>query len=347
MLGNSFPSRWKKTCRYIDKDLLAEHRESGGIIAEIECHTEKPVLPVKHNSRLCFPVGHIRTTVCYPELSLLDSLGIDYTINAIAYYEMNPLFHGFVESMYALRQRFKQEKNTVYDYFVKILMNSLYGKFGQRNEEWIFKGKTDSCRFGHDEIYNYDDLVEGKDDIEPLKVKWIAGSEFHSEGLKEGFDSLVAVSAFVTSYARVLLWNLLSKAGIENVYYCDTDSIFCNIDGYCNLIESIDEKQIGSLKVEETTGRLTVNNLKDYTFGAETKLKGVNKRAERLNENTYRCDQWQHFSGAVRARENETVLVKKVIKHNMAHYTKGVTNPAGLVTPLQLDMRIDQPIKKV
>ena len=37
------------------------------------------------------------------------------------------------------------------------------------------------------------------------------------------------IAALITSYARVHLYELMEKAGLEHIYYCDTDSIFTDI----------------------------------------------------------------------------------------------------------------------
>ena len=46
------------------------------------------------------------------------------------------------------------------------------------------------------------------------------------------YDSCPIIASTVTAYARCYLFDIMRKAGLENVLYCDTDSVFLTEDGY-------------------------------------------------------------------------------------------------------------------
>lgn len=43
--------------------------------------------------------------------------------------------------------------------------------------------------------------------------------------------SMVRIASYVTACARCKLISALNKVGINDVYYCDTDSIVCTYEG--------------------------------------------------------------------------------------------------------------------
>lgn len=313
--------------RYLFRqDVHEKHKNTLTFIAKVSVNTNKPCIPYRYNNRLCFPVGSFTTTLCKPEIELLDKENIHYEIREIAYYEEAPIFRDYVDYFYSLRQQFKREGNKQYEYFVKLFMNSLYGKFGQRSPEWeLCAGKQ-----GNESFYErIMDIETGKE----YAIKCIDGTVFELTGWKEGWDTFVAVSSFVTSYARRLLWEMIHTAGMENVYYCDTDSLFTNKTGYENLDPFLSETELGKLKMEDTTENLIIRNLKDYVFGEETKIKGIRKRSKQIDDNTFEAEQWEHLDGSLHYNRLETVVTKSVTKHLKREYQKGIITDTGRVIP--------------
>ena len=278
------------------------------------------------DKQLIFPVGRITTVLCQPELDLLTRLGYPYQIHEVNLYRHAPLFRHFVESLYKLKVQFTREKNTAYRTFVKLLMNSLYGKFGQRNVDWISLGKVNGNITGVDSII---DAKTGK----TVKEKSINGQLFQSDRQVEGFDSMVAIAAFVTSYARVYLYDLRVKAGIENVFYMDTDSLIVNQDGYGRLEELLHPEELGMLALEQQSEIVTINGLKDYRFGTVNKLKGVGKKAWKDYDGNHIVDCWSSVNRQIRDHEPERVIIRQVKKEIQNIYRKGDVQPDGSVQP--------------
>lgn len=136
-------------------------------------------------------------------------------------YEGGEIFRPFIEYFYNERLKVKKT-NTALANFYKLIINSLYGKFGQRN--FNENGIADSM----DEIYkklNYNsnlllDVVDLGD-----KIKYEYES---SRTKKEGIGSMVRFSSYIAAESRTNLAKMMRLVGYENVYYCDTDSVFIN-----------------------------------------------------------------------------------------------------------------------
>ncbi|GAH82277.1 unnamed protein product, partial [marine sediment metagenome] len=186
---------------------------------------------------------------------------------------------------------------------------------------------------------------EGKEYMEDFydteTRKWrlvyhFGGKIWDKSGFKEGYDSLVAIPTFVTAYARCYLWSLIKQAGYkENVFYCDTDSIFVNKAGYNNLSDHIDQTRLGYLK-PQPEGLMIIHNVKDYVFNEERNIKGVRKDAEEIEESVFKQRQFVWFRTALRKGSVDTVEERKVTKHLTRKYNKGVVRADGWVDPYEL-----------
>ncbi|MBA7557220.1 hypothetical protein ES705_49962 [subsurface metagenome] len=208
-------------------------------------------------------------------------------------------------------------------------MNSLYGKFGQLMGEWETCGKCDpkevkywrESRSGDSKIYHY---------------RKINGLIQRYEKKREAFNSFCAVASHVTGYARVKMWNLMVKAGHDNIYYCDTDSLFVNSKGYKNLRSEISLTEIGKLKIEDKTEDLKLLGCKHYVFGNIRKHKGKKNNAIKLSDNVYRQSQWSTLKTLISNENLEDYRVTEVVKHFTGKYDKGTVLDNGTVVPLIL-----------
>lgn len=330
MASQVYPVKLLAHRRFVQPDVWEHHYKKNLVLAKVIVHTNIPCVPLRMNDRLCFPIGTFTTTLCTPELRLLEESGQSFEVIRYNIYEAKEIFKSYVDTLYELRKSFVKQGNEQYQYFCKLLMNSLYGKFGQRNTSWTNEGDDGTFDTRMTTVI---DAVKK----ETKTVKIINGEWFVEGEMLEAFDSFVAISAFVTSYSRACLWRFIVKAGIENVYYMDTDSLFTNKQGYENLKSEIHPTRLGALALEDTTDEMILHNLKDYVFGGEVKIKGVSRKGIKVAENKYQVEQWEHFNGAIRKDRMETVIVKKTFKTLKREYLKGHVDKDGVVTPFELN----------
>lgn len=316
MKNYQYPTKLELRRYIVDQEKLHNWMKNYLVIANVSFKTDINAFPYRGKNKLLFPIGHITTSLCQPELELLHKYNISYKINEIAVYKKDSIFTQFVDGLYNLRLQSKKQSNRQYEQFTKIIMNSLYGKFGQRTPNWDITNYTNTKESWYKNIV---DAETGKN----TTMKSVGGVVFTFDGWKEGYDTMVAIPAFVTSYARVMLWNLIEDAGIDNVYYCDTDSLFVNNEGLENLHSSIDANKLGYLKIEDECSQFEIHNVKDYIFNDEIKIKGVSKKAVKVSENRYKVEHWEHLNGAVHKDRAESVVIidsEKVLKRQ---YEKG------------------------
>ena len=341
MQDNRFPTKlifyYPKTDNRekISKQLLDKYLYSKEflIIAELEIESKVNNIPYrnKEENRLLFPTGNFKTTLCTPEIiQLIKSDGIIKKVHKIAVYESKPIFKDYIKHFYKQRLKYKNDKDKIFEYFTKIFMNSLYGKFGQRSKKWIRTPEYDYMYYFIDESF----IEFVKKDGSFVKLKFIGNESFKEDGYLEFYDGFVAVSSFVTAYSRCLLWNLIKVC--KNTFYVDTDSIFTNKEGYDNLINAglVDSKELGKFKLEET-GKLEIHGLKDYVFNGKIKIKGIRKGSKQINKNKFEVIRFTGFAESLRHFDIDNVYMMKVEKTLTREYKKGVVKENGFVEPFK------------
>jgi hypothetical protein len=209
------PSSWKLQRLMSNSERL--------IIAKLmlngENSTVKFLPGMDENKRRNYNLNSFHGYLCEPEIrAALDRGWTVEKVEELYTFEACNPFEKFVDFFYNLRLEMQKndDKNQI---FVKLVMNSLYGKFGQKD----IKLRIESA-LAIDRITRYEDWWETHE-IKDYN---------HMQGvyLEEKFPSLISensftpIAAFCTSYARVELLKAIEKTG---AIYCDTDSIFTNI----------------------------------------------------------------------------------------------------------------------
>jgi len=325
MRNNLYPVKYEKISHKLTPKTLGHRLKTQAITARVLIETDEPVYAVRRE-RTVFPVGCFWTVLTTPELKYAMARGHIKQVGDAVIYEQENIFKSYIDKIYSMRQQFKQDNNREYEQFCKYLMNKLYGKFGQKGEEW---SKIGDCPDEPDR----EELVFNMDGRRVTKIRYLLGQVFAMTGIGECFDSFPAISAHVAGYARLYLWSLMQKAGWGNYFYCDTDSIIVNRTGLVNLTDTMSPTKLGYLKIDDTVSSVTIRGLKDYSTVRKTVTKGIRKNAVRLSDGVYTQEKWPSFKGLLRSGKPEEYIVETVTKHLTRKYTKGDVTPSGVVLP--------------
>lgn len=300
------------------------------VIADVTLETTRNIFPKHHDGRLTFPIGRFRTSLCTE--SLLSAVANEevVAVHSMAVYYKANLFHDWVESLYAARMKFKSEGDEGFTYMVKILLNSLYGKWAQATEEKINEEVLETPTWGNEISVCYE---TGK---KTVIHKWGSHSFEYGPEKLESYNSFTAISAHITDYGRNTLQRLIDLAGSHNVWYVDTDSLFVNEVGSDRLAGEIDPLVIGKLKFEKETNSFLIRGCKDYEFDGKRTIKGIRVEAEQLEHGIFQQVHFPGFLSGVREHlegKYKILKIKKVLKRE---YKKGIMNLWGRVEPLKL-----------
>ena len=230
MLNETFPYKFQfKTKKWLPK------RQG---FYDVEVEVPKMYIPPlglvfdpKGWGRLIFPTGSFRGKWSTLELNYAITLGVKITkvYEGVIFEDGKPIFKGYVEDLFAMRKR--AGRDSVDNIICKLLLNSLYGRFGLRRER------------EHLEFYRGEEGASTHLEI-PVDS---SGKRFIRLDSKEIFleDAFanVAISAWVTSAARIHMHKTYMKDE-RALFYTDTDSLFTTSSYESNA------ENLGELKLE-------------------------------------------------------------------------------------------------
>jgi len=332
MKENYFPTKFDKVGHNVKPEVLLKCANKWLYVAEVELQTDKPIYAHRMNDKLMFPVGNFTTYLTTGSLFHAIHAGHIKRIKTVAAYQKAKLFDTFVEYFYNKRLQYRKEKNPAFAYICKLILNSLYGKFGQRNSIMVSEEPTHDDRNFRERIWHV------QEQREYMHTVFYGLDQLTLSQQEEGRNSMPAIAAHVTDYARTYLWYIMEKAGRVNCFYCDTDSVIVNRAGYKKLQDDLDADVLGMMKVEKVVDTMEIRGAKNYTFGGEEKIKGVKKSAKRTGEKTYEYTRFPTPLSELRNRLPEDYRVETVSKTLSGEYDKGIVLKSGKVIPHTLPL---------
>jgi len=174
-----------------------------------------PVLPYRHNERLYFPYGRLRGV--WPISEIRRAIYEGGSLKSVSWVlgskiVFNP-FNQFVDHLFNYRL-IKLSEGSIQANLVKLLLNSLYGRFGLDPGGSLFR------------VVRIDDDTDFAD-LQGYESAEMAGymvAYGPITGLRDPKYINVLFAAQIAALARLTLFNTLKEQGLETVY-CDTDSV--------------------------------------------------------------------------------------------------------------------------
>jgi hypothetical protein len=180
------------------------------------------------------------------EILLAMKLGCEFEFGNVHHYTQGSIFKKYVDFFY----KKKSEAKTAYEkLFYKRLLNSLYGKLGQKNEPNKICGDLFVC---------IQDLLAREKDIEfinilnnfSIDVKLKQNTKYYERiGGLVRFPSYIAAKSRCTLLEAVYAGDNEGKSLIDYICYMDTDSIFL-CDGKTLNSSYVDNYKLGYFKLE-------------------------------------------------------------------------------------------------
>lgn len=234
-----------------------------------------PILPYRlEDGSLLYPTG---SWTGWYSSEILKNARDNQNVEVIVHYgykmkKSEELFNNFVKKYSKIKIIAEKEGNNAKRTIAKLVLNSLYGRFGLKYEPYIIdfvkSDIADKISISHDVL----DRIYISNNIECIKyIK--APSDILKEFNRDEYNRLknktdlngenvvrnVCISALITSYASILMNPFLNLSD-NPCYYTDTDSLF--------LKYKLDDKYVG-------------NELGKFSF------KGIASRAYFISPKTY------------------------------------------------------------
>ncbi|KKK52113.1 hypothetical protein LCGC14_3108180, partial [marine sediment metagenome] len=135
MRNNLYPVKYVQILTAITSDTLRQFLKTESIVAKVLIETDEPVYAVRRK-RTIFPVGRFWVVLTTPELKYALEHNHIVKIDRIVIYEQADIFKSYVDRFYKMRLEFKSAGVAEYEELCKKMLNSLYGKFGQKADVW-------------------------------------------------------------------------------------------------------------------------------------------------------------------------------------------------------------------
>ena len=200
------------------------------------------------------------------ELNEIERIGGKVVCGSGYYYsETAPIFDDFVNYFFEKRLEAQKLNDSARNTFYKLVLNNLYGKFGQRDTveslSVLSREEMEVC------------LEKGIELNEFFRVD----DNFAFYGIKtekKCYTSFPAIACMITANARIVLNRILESC--KNPLYCDTDSIHCQDE----LPRELLGDDLGKLKVEFLNSFARYGGKKSYEIqGSKRRQKGIPKDA--------------------------------------------------------------------
>ena len=239
----------------------------------------------KDGLRTIAPLGTWSDMVFSEEMYNAIKFGYKFEVLWGYTFDSDYIFKNFVDELYKIRLDYP--KSDPMNYIAKIILNSLYGRFGM-NDNFIISqimNKEDYDKFEKldkdnsiIDVIEIDDnlLVQSKNPNTELDTLLDNGSEVHNIN--------IAIAAAITGYARIHM-SQFKNNNKYNLYYSDTDSAYIDTP----LDESFIGTNLGLMKLECICNNAVFLAPKVYSLltdsGVIMKIKGLSSEA--LSEITF------------------------------------------------------------
>lgn len=329
MWENQYPIKLLSHTFYATVDDVRIWLTRYSLCARVVIYTSQPFIPVRRDGKLVFPTGTFEAILSTPELAYALTHAKILKVIEVAIYEKALIFREYMEWVSDKKEKASEQGDETERQHTKDLGNSFYGKWGQSGGKWL-------------EEENVYDLSARKwidYDVHTKKIthyRQLGGLVQHKDEAAESRDSFPAIAAHVTASARIKLWRIINEAGIDHVYYCDTDCVLVDDIGLERLSGYLHQHRLGSLKHEDEYDDIEQWGAKDYVWGDKWKLKGVKYSGLWLAPNTIEQQQWSGLKGIISSGNLSFPTTKTIIKHLRRVYDKGVVLPSGRVVPHHL-----------
>lgn len=234
---------------------------------------EHPIIQLKHEKSTLSPIGEFEAMLYSKEIENARKYGYKITVLRGYYFQKKEnLFKDYITQLYSLRKEYN--KSHPMNLIAKLLMNSLYGRFGLNPNLPVTNIISNKDMDNKLSKYNENSAIV---DVEPLGDHFIV-SEMNTR-IDNKISSLlfdnninVAIAAAVTAIARVFMSQFKNSDKFE-LYYTDTDSIFISAspEELNKLYPSIVGGELGQLKLECVIERAVFLAPKAYCFEVKNK----------------------------------------------------------------------------
>jgi hypothetical protein len=259
------PTLFQGNIRAINKDAF------GFFYCEIIApdNLEHPIIQthvkINNMTRTIAPIGQWSDMIFSEELNNAMKFGYKFEILWGYKFERKIIFKDYVETLYNLRLQYP--KSNPLNLIAKLLLNSLYGRFGMIDSfpNIDIMDVSDFIKF--EELFS-DDIIDFVQLDNKIMVIYRSNQKNINtllDGHKESHNVSIAIASAITAYARIHMSQFKNNSDY-NLFYSDTDSIYIDKPLSEDLVNS---KILGKMKLENIIKKGEFKYYKSFSFDIE------------------------------------------------------------------------------
>lgn len=292
------------------------------VLVRAEVWTELPSVPVHHQGRTIWPVGHFTTWLWDCEFDAALESGAECAIREAYVYTRAPILSEWADWVLKTQERTDDEATPAVRKWIKHSGRTLIGRIALRTSQWAVWGTNPEGEAG----ISYEvDADNGK----TYRLMHAGDRTFREEARAEGHDSLPQITGYITAMCRVWLWNAIQAAGEDNIAHVDTDSLHVNVAGLERLKQHYGERFQNMWQLKAMYDSMTVYGPRNYRGDGVRKLAGIPGRAVEVSENRFKGESWATFAGDLRQSKAGVVTLTAKEWHVKASDPRRRSVPGG------------------
>jgi len=305
------------------------------VVARVTLSARRPEYPCKWDGRIRFPVGPVTTTLAGPELHRALRDDEIRTVHEAAIYTQGRPFRETLTTLLELRQDARRRENPAWEECVKLLSNSLSGKFAQRRGAWVARplARVPITWGEHVSINAATGIVTRYRVTAGLVEQWVEDTL--------GGRPLGSCYAYLTSYARCLMRSLREQLPERTVVSQDTDGLWVLPAGR-RVLESIPGavgSTPGTLRYERSSDWGRWHDPKHYWTDRGWVLSGFHEFQHFAAENVFRDTYTQNPVLGAPQCPDPVVWHRTRDSHLSSLPVDGEVQPDGWIEPSRLTGR--------
>lgn len=265
------PLRLAGYTEQVSLDTLRSRCNEYIVAAQVGIRSEDVCYPVRHGNCVRYCRGRFITCLCGQELENALNRGHVYHVDRMTWYHSGNPFRDYVEYWYERKMLGNGKTQDGQAQLAKLMLNSLYGKFGQRSTTW--EPSEDSP--APDEYATWWDGIDRRG--QPQLWRSIGWHSERQQKLVEWGNSCPIISACITAAGRERMRTYRSWVRDDGkVYYQDTDSLHVDAETAHALLEGeCVSNQIGDLHLVGKHTNCRYWGLKHYQLDNQLCYAGV------------------------------------------------------------------------
>lgn len=219
---------------------MAAHRW----LVQATVSTDVPVLPWRDDAGVLWPVGTFDGWWWETELVQAQDAGARVKVHSAWRYRAAPWLASWADWAIGLYRDQSSVQARIIGHMAKHWTRSVLGRTAMRYRDWQLAGPAYRPGVSYAEQLDLDSGHRGA--LLTLgDRRWEAWTQVWSD------NAVPQVLSAVTAECRVRLWAAMTAAGLDDVVYCDTDSLVVTRAGHHRLLAAKDAGGLGSLRLKD------------------------------------------------------------------------------------------------